>query len=154
MAAPHNPNGRERRKFNALKGGLSIPHILPCTESCFYQEICPVFQMLVDGFKQQTFVSTCAVEAAQYLRFKEYYSSPMYEELDESDIDRLIMLELRIERIRRYISLNPDLITPDKQLSNAYVLHARLRKQLIEMLRQMLMHISSTQHSPEGNRKT
>lgn len=138
MSHTHNPDGRERRKFNALKGGLSISHVLPCTESCFYQNICPVFQILIDESEQNTFVSTCALEAAQYLRLKDYYSNPIYADIEESVIDRLIMLEVRLERARRFISLNPDLTTPDRRLSNAYVIYERLKKQLIDILREII----------------
>lgn len=139
MAAPLNPDGRERRKYNSLKGGLSIPHILPCTEKCIYQDICPVYSMLVDGFTQETFISTCAIEAAQYLNLKNYYyNNPKFCKIDGSLIDELIMLEVRIERLRRFISLYPDMIGPNHQISKPYTLITRLKKKLINAFSHLL----------------
>ncbi len=139
MATPKPSEGQERSKYNSLKGGLSISHVLPCTEACIYQDICPVYSMLVDGFEQQTFVSVCAIEAAQYVHLKNCYrNSPKLNGLDEALIDELIMLEVRIERLRKFISLFPSMTEPNHQIAKPYTLIARLKKKLVKALNHLL----------------
>ena len=134
-SGPKTEEGKRRVRYNALKHGFNIKGILPCKASCWYREICYIYDDLFNG--DRGYIGLCAIEFAEYLLLKESFLDT---DNISDDVEDFIMQTILANRTCRYLSINPELRGPGKKLSKAYQLHSRFKGKILKISKRLLFN--------------
>lgn len=115
LSGPRTAHGKKIVSLNSVRHGLTIRGFLPCKkERCLYWDSCPL-RRLEEGDRllgEVDYGDDCPVEVGEYLDICETLGREL--PIDSPKQARLIhsyaMAEVRIDRRRRYSSLEPNLV--------------------------------------------
>jgi hypothetical protein len=133
-SGPRTEEGKKKVATNALKHGLYAKGILACKASCYYRDLCVIYDQIFDDNPDH--IGVCIWEATDFLALLEDCKQSDY--IDEKQIKQIIELTLIADRTNRCIALDSDIRSADKHTQKAIELHARVQKKTVKMYKELL----------------
>jgi|GEM_PF-4583018 hypothetical protein len=126
--------GKERIRYNALKHGLNVRGLLPCKpQKCYYRSL---MCFIKDDEECSAF---CVIETAKYQRMKEVMKVK-YAKVDSTIVDDYIMSTILLDRINRYIAINPELAEECKSIMS---IQHRLQNKILNLSKILMQEDNS-----------
>ncbi|MHB8064336.1 MAG: hypothetical protein ACYDG2_17180 [Ruminiclostridium sp.] len=128
-------------KYNALKNSLYVPlgELMPCIRRCPFKELCHIYDTIYSDSKL-SFAGRCPTECNQWLTLHEYFSNnKAYTSVDQTLINEYIDLTIATERMRKQVSLNPEIVAHGNNLSKPCEILSRLQKKFLQASEDILI---------------
>lgn len=122
-------------KYNSLKNALylSIQKPMPCVRNCPFTAICSLHDDIYGRDSKTMYAGSCPIETALHSKLSRDLSLQKYTDVPDKLKSEFITLYIGIERIRKQVSLCPELITDHNTLSKATEVLLRLQKKFIKV---------------------
>jgi hypothetical protein len=118
---------------NAISHGLRTLRILPCRKSCFYKEICWLYEDFYIN-NSMTPLKSCFKETLLYLDTLNQFNLAEYKHVDQNLISQYAIINVLSNRSNLFIALKPE--------ENYWALeyHQRLQSKSVKLLQQIQMY--------------